>query len=384
MTASKQDIPKLAADIYDEDSYKKSQHYLKANAKFEFIQSTVMFVMTLGFILNGGFEIIDQFARQFKLNSLFTGITFISILLIISQLLNLPFSLYKTFIIEKKYGFNTTTLKTFVSDLIKGLALTLLIGLPILWLTLWFFETYPENGWLYCWISLTIIQTILMIIAPILIMPLFNKFEPIENGELRNQIESYAASQKFNLKGIYKMDGSKRSKKTNAFFTGFGPFKRIVLFDTLIEKHSTDEILTIIAHEMGHYKKRHIYKLVIFSIVQSFLLFWVLSLFLKNTVLIQAFGMTTPSIYASLVLFSIVFSPIESIISIVTHAFSRKFEYEADEYAIQTTGKTDAFISALKTLSKENLSNLTPHKLKIILDYSHPTVVDRIKAVSQK
>jgi len=378
------DIPGQFHDVYDRVTYKRSQEYLKANTWLNFMESSLLFVITTPFILFGGFNFLDQVIRGFGFSIPVTGVLFVGSLLLLNQLIQLPFSLYHTFVLEKKYEFNQTSLSTYFLDLIKGTIITILIGTPILMLVFWFFQHYQHNGWLYCWIALSIIQLLIMVIAPVAIMPLFNKFQSLPKGELRDQIEDYAQSQDFILEGIYTMDGSKRSKKTNAFFTGFGPFKRIVLYDTLIQKHPTEEIVTIVAHEMGHYKKKHIYKMILVALVQTFFMLWLLSHFINNVSLFGAFKMDQLSIYASLIFFSLLFSPIETVLSVFSHALSRRFEYEADDFAVQTTGKRGSFIRALKALSKDNLTNLTPHPIKVILDYSHPTAINRIDALMSK
>ncbi|HIJ21259.1 MAG TPA: M48 family metallopeptidase, partial [Deltaproteobacteria bacterium] len=233
----------------------------------------------------------------------------------------------------------------------------------------------------YCWIALTLFQLFLLFIAPVVIMPIFNKFVPLEEGELKTAIREYAEEQGFKMKGIFSMDGSKRSTKSNAFFTGFGRFRRIVLFDTLIEKHSVDELVSILAHEIGHYRKKHIFKSVLISILTTGLMFFILSLFINNKDLFAAFQMQETSIYASLFFFGFLYAPIETVVGILGNILSRRHEYEADAYAIKTTHKPQAMITALKKLSVDNLSNLTPHPLKVFLGYSHPPVLERIRAI---
>ena len=300
-----------------------------------------------------------------------------------SQILSIPFSIYSTFVIEEKYGFNLTTAKTFILDIIKSWFLTALIGGIIFAVILWFFDRTGNMAWVYCWIVVVIFQIVLTFIAPVVILPLFNKFYPLEDGELKTSIESYAKSQDFKLKGVFKMDASKRSTKSNAFFTGFGKYRRIVLFDTLIKKHTVDELVSILAHEMGHYKKKHILKSIIISIITTGLMFFILSLFINNEGLFQAFKMENTSIYASLFFFAFLYSPINMFISILSSILSRKHEYEADTYASETYGKFESMISALKKLTVDNLSNLTPHPLKVFLSYSHPPVLERIQSLKR-
>jgi len=298
-----------------------------------------------------------------------------------SQLLSVPFSVYSTFVIEEKYGFNRTTPKTFILDILKGWILTIILGGIIFSIILWFFDKAGSLAWVYCWLTVVIFQIVVTFFAPIIILPLFNKFHPLEDGELKTAIEEYAQAQKFKLKGIFKMDASKRSTKSNAFFTGFGRYRRIVLFDTLIENQSVEELLSILAHEMGHYKKKHILKSILLSIATTGIMFYILSLFLNNEGLFAAFKMENTSIYASLFFFGFLYTPISMIISIGSKMLSRKHEYEADAYAAQTYRKPESMISALKKLTVDNLSNLTPHPLKVFLTYSHPPVLERIQTL---
>ena len=378
---AKIDVPSEFEGYYDKAQYKKSQEYLRENTRFGIITESIVTPLTLAFIIFGGFNLFDQVVRGFDLGSIASGLVFGGGLLLASQIISTPFSIYETFVIEEKYGFNKTTPKTFVLDILKGWLLVVLIGAPVLAAVLWFFEKIGPLAWLYCWIAVTIIQIILMFIAPVVIMPIFNKFIPLEDGELRKAIEAYARSQKFKMKGVFTMDGSKRSTKTNAFFTGFGGFRRIVLYDTLIEKHSVEELVSVLAHEMGHYKKKHILKTIVMSILTTGLMFYVLSLFINNRELFAAFKMQETSIYASLIFFGFLYTPIDMILSIFGSMFSRRHEYEADAYAIKTYAKPEAMILALKKLSTENLANLTPHPLKVFLSYSHPPVIERIRAI---
>ncbi len=375
------DLPEDFTGYYDAKEYKKSQEYLKVNTRFGIICDTITTPITIAFVILGGFNIVDQFARGFGLGSIFTGLIFAAVLMLASQIIQIPFSIYHTFVIEEKYGFNKTTPGTFILDILKSWLLAAIIGGIILSAVLWFFEKTGPWAWLYCWIALTIFQIFIMFIAPITIMPLFNKFLPLENDELKDAIEDYAASQDFKIKGVFMMDGSKRSTKSNAFFTGFGKFRRIVLFDTLIEKHETDELVSILAHEIGHYKKRHIFKSLIISILTTGMMFYILSLFINNRELFDAFKMEELSIYASLIFFGFLYTPIDMLISIFGNILSRKHEYEADSFAVETHGKPGSMIEALKKLSVDNLSNLTPHPLKVFLGYSHPPVLERIQAM---
>ena len=369
--------------LYDSDKYKKSQEYLKETTRFGLFTDTLMTFLTISFILAGGFNIIDRISRDFGFGEIITGLIFVAMIMLFMQIINLPLSAYSTFTIEEKYGFNKTTVKTFILDILKGWLLTAVLGGILFSVILWFFGKTGEFAWLYCWTAVTVFQIFVMFIAPVVIMPLFNKFTPIEECELKTTLENYAAKENFKMKGIFTMDGSKRSTKSNAFFTGFGKFRRIVLFDTLIEKHSTDELVSILAHEIGHYKKKHILTHLLTSITTNGIMFYILSFFLDNPGLFEAFKMDHISIYAGLLFFGFLYAPIEMITSIFSSIISRKNEYQADEYSVQTYNKPEAMILALKKLSVDNLSNLTPHPLKVFLSYSHPPVLERIKAIRE-
>ena len=375
-------IPEEFRGIYDEEKYAKSQRYLKDNTFFDQIQSTIMLPLTIAFILLGGFSWINQIAQAASPHLIVQGLVFGGILLIIGQIISLPFSIYSTFVIEEKYGFNKTTAKTFVMDLIKGLLLSVLIGAPIFALVLWIFSSVP-NAWLWAWGALSLIQLFIMFIAPVVILPLFNKFTPLEEGELRTAIEKFAADQNYTLSGIFKIDGSKRSTKSNAYFTGFGKTKRIALFDTLIENHSTDELVGVLAHEIGHCKRGHITKGIIISVLSSLLMFFILSLFITKPELYAAFGVEGTPLYAGLIFFGFLYAPISMILGLLGNILSRKHEFEADAFAAETTKTPENLIVALKKLSVDNLSNLTPHPLKVFLEYSHPPVLLRIQALQQ-
>ncbi|MBW1779714.1 MAG: M48 family metallopeptidase [Deltaproteobacteria bacterium] len=375
------ELPEEFAGYYDREKYKKSQEYLKETTRFGFITDSVTTPLIIAFILVGGFNYIDQFARSFELPSIPTGLIFAATLMFASQIVSIPFSIYSTFVIEEKYGFNKTTPKTFVLDILKTWILAAGIGGLLFSGVLWFFDKAGPLAWAYCWIAVTLFQVLLMFVAPVVIMPIFNKFTPLVQGPLRTAIEAYAKNQGFKMKGVFTMDGSRRSTKSNAFFTGFGRFRRIVLFDTLIEKHTQDELLSVLAHEMGHYKKKHILKSIVMSILTTGLMFYILSLFINNRELFTAFRMDHVSIYASLFFFGFLYTPIEMILSVFGNMLSRKHEYEADGFAVATYQNPGSMISALKKLSVHNLSNLTPHPLKVFLSYSHPPVLDRIKAI---
>ena len=375
------DLPTEFKDVYDKQKYHKSQQYTRETTTFALIQNTITTSVTLIFILAGGFNYIDLFARDFGFGMIITGLIFAALLMFLSMLLGLPFSIYATFVIEEKYGFNRTTAATFCKDLLKGISLGLIIGGPLLALVLWFFAATGSMAWIYCWIGVFIVTLVLQFLAPVIIMPLFNKFTPLDEGELKNAILSYTDNERFTIKGVFVMDGSKRSTKLNAFFTGFGRFKKIVFFDTLVEKLTTEQIIGVLAHEMGHYKHKHLIKMVSASFLQTGIMFFFLSFIMNNENLFAAFSMSHISIYASLAFFGFLYSPVSFLISILFNHFSRKHEYQADEYAALSTRAPQNLIDGLKILSKANLSNLTPHPFNVFLHYSHPPVLERIKAL---
>ncbi len=374
-------LPKEFEGIYDPEAYQKSQKYTRTNTHFGFITSAFSLVLTLTFWFTGGFNYLDQIIRAFDLHPIWNGLIYIGTLMFLKTILSLPFEIYSTFVIEERFGFNKTTPRTFILDQIKMLALSLVIGVPLLAGVLAFFQYAGNLAWLYCWIVSVLFTLFIQFIAPTWIMPLFNKFKPLEDGELKEEILDYAHTVKYSLSGIFIMDGSKRSAKSNAFFTGFGKNKRIALFDTLMEKHPIPEIVAILAHEIGHYKKKHIIKGMAISIVHTGIVFFLLSIFLRHEGLFQAFYMEQISIYAGLLFFGMLYSPVELILSIFMNIFSRKNEYEADQFVKDTTGKSEDMIHALKILSVHNLSNLTPHPFYVFLNYSHPPVLQRIRTI---
>lgn len=377
------ELPDEFEDVYDEDTYAKSQEYTRTRTKFGFITGTFNLLLLLGFWFSGGFNWLDQWARSFEFGVIGTGLIFIGVLVIAKSIISLPFSLYSTFVIEERFGFNKTDLKTFVTDRLKGLALSVLIGGPLLAGIIAFFEYGGAWAWLYAWLAVTAISLIMQYVAPTWIMPIFNKFEPLEDGDLRQAIESYADKVDFPLQGIYVMDGSKRSSKSNAFFTGFGKNKRIALYDTLIENHTTEELVAVLAHEIGHYKKNHIVKNMTISILHTGIMFVLLSIFLQVPALFEAFYMEEMSVYAGLLFFGLLYSPVETILGIFMQQMSRKHEYEADHFAASTIEEPIEMANVLKKLSKDNLSNLTPHPFYVFLNYSHPPALKRIKEIKK-
>ena len=381
------EIPEEFRGVYDPEKYAKSQNYLREKTPFGLMEHTIMVSLTIGFILLGGFHFVDALARSAGHGMIATGLIFAALLGALSLVVGLPFKIYDTFVIEARYGFNTTTPVTFISDLVKEMLLGVILGGAVLAGVLWFFTNAGPLAWLYAWGALAVFQLALMYIAPIVILPLFNTFTPLEDGELRQAIEKYAASQQVGLAGIFKIDGSKRSTKSNAYFTGFGKTKRIALFDTLIANHVTEELVGVLAHEIGHAKLGHIKKFVVVSLASSLLMLWMLSCFIADPRLYEAFGVSfdpigghTP-IYAGLVFFGFLYAPIAMVLGLLGNMLSRKHEFEADAFAAKTTNNADTMITALKKLSVDNLSNLTPHPLKVFLEYSHPPILARIAAL---
>ena len=377
------ELPKEFENVYDAEKYKKSQEYTRATTKFGIITSVFGLITTLTFWFAGGFQFLDAIVRSWNLHFIWNGLLFVGILLLVKSILDLPFNIYATFVIEEKFGFNKTTMKTFILDMLKGAALGILLGAPLFAGILAFFSYAGELAWLYCWLVATIFILFVQFIAPTWIMPLFNKFTPLSDEELRKKIFLLAKKLNFPLNEIYVMDGSKRSSKSNAFFTGFGKNKRIALFDTLIAKQTTDELVAVLAHEIGHYKKKHIQVGMVLSIVHTGIMFYVLSLFLRDTNLFSAFFMQEKSIYAGMIFFGMLFAPLEFFISLGMQILSRKNEFEADNFATQFIERKESLIDALKKLSVDNLSNLTPHPLHVFLHYSHPPVMERIKAIEK-
>ncbi|MCA6079689.1 MAG: M48 family metallopeptidase [Endomicrobium sp.] len=376
-------IPSEFDGYFDREKYAKAQEYLKANTKLSVISSTFFSAAQIIFIVSGGFNYVNTVAVSFRFGTILTGLIFTSIIFFAFEILKIPFSAYSVFIIEENFGFNKMNLKTFISDLLKSWIITAVIGTAVFAAVLWLFANAYNYAWLYAFAVAVAFELFITFIAPVVIMPLFNKYTPLENGELKNSIEEYAKKENFKMKGLFKMDSSKRSTKSNAFFTGFGKFRRIVLFDTLIQKHTVDELTSILAHEMGHFKLGHIVKYMVSSFVLTGIMFFVFSLFINKIWLYDAFLMQTQPIYAGIIFFSFLYAPVSLIISTVSAYFSRKHEYEADAYAVTTYRKPQAMIDALKKLSVDNMSNLHPHKLKVFLEYSHPPVLERIKAINK-
>jgi len=377
-------IPDGFQEFYDDKKYSKSQEYLKDKTKLGLYSSTFSLILTLIVIHFGLFGFLDEFVRSNSTHYIISGLLFFGILFLINDILNIPFSLYSTFVVEEKYGFNKTSIHTFIADKCKGYGLTIVFGSAIMVPVFYFFNTFQDNGW---WIAWALITAFMIAVQPLfvhVIAPMFNKFTPLEEGDLKTAIEEFANKVGFPIGRIDVMDGSKRSAHSNAYFSGFGKSRRIALFDTLLDKHSTEEIVSVVAHEIGHYKKKHIITGTVLGVIETGIMLYIFNLFMNDSDLFAVFSVDTVSIYCGLVFFSMLYSPISMVTSIFTTAMSRKNEFEADAYALETTQKPEPLISMLKGLSASNLSHLTPHPLMVFLSYSHPPVVDRIAAVQLK
>ncbi len=372
------ELPRELPNFFDEENYKKSREYEQARTKFGFIVSTFDVILLISMLTLGGFAFIDTLARHVSDNEILITLIFFGIIVLGSDIIKTPFSLYSTFIIEEKFGFNKTTLKTFISDKIKGWFLTAIIGGLLLGAITFFYYMFPKMFWVYAWVAMSIFTILLTMTYSTLIVPLFNKQTPLEEGELKREIENFSRKAGFNLREIYRIDGSKRSTKANAYFSGFGPKKRIVLFDTLIQEMTIPEIVAVLAHEIGHYKKKHIITGLILGTAQTGILLFIFSLFARLPQLSQAMGSNIHSFHLALLAFSMLFTPINLVLGVFMNMLSRRNEFQADRYAKENYSGTE-LASALKKLSVKNLSNLTPHPLFVFFYYSHPTVLQRLK-----
>ena len=373
-------LPKELEDVYDIETYQKSQDYKSENERFGMITATFSFILMLFMLIFQGFAFTDAFCREITGNPIFLSLIFFGILFFASDILGIPFDVYGTFVIEEKYGFNKTKPFVFVTDKLKGYLLSIVIGGGLLALFIWYYYKVGNSFWIYIWLIFTAFSIFMSMFYSNLIVPLFNKQKPLEEGLLRDEITEFAGKAGFKLKNVYVIDGSKRSTKANAYFTGLGPKKRIVLYDTLINQLSTREIVAVLAHEIGHYKKRHTYIGLAGSIIQMGLTLYILSLIIGNPILNEALGVKLPGIHIGLIVFGILYSPISTIIGLAMNVLSRKNEYEADRFAA-SFGLENELIGGLKKLSKNNLSNLNPHPAYVFFHYSHPTLLQRIRAL---
>lgn len=376
------DIPSQLEGIYNKEEYTKQQEYQKTNSRFGLYSGLFSFAVLIGVLLSGTFGWLDSYLRLYFDNEILLTLAFFGVIYIIMTIISIPFDYYSTFVIEEKFGFNKSTKKIFWLDQIKGLLITGIIGGGVLALIVWFYNSLGEWAWLYAWGIVVVFSLFMTLFYSNIIVPLFNKQTPLEKGELRTEIEAFAKEAGFGINNIYVMDASKRSSKANAYFTGFGAKKRIVLFDTLINDLSTKEIVAVLAHEIGHYKKKHTISNMCISFVYTGVIMYLLSLFLGNPDISKSLGGELPSFHIGLIAFSMLFTPISMALGIFTNLLSRKHEYEADAYAA-SYGLADSLISGLKKLSVKSLSNLNPDSWSVFLYYSHPTLLQRIKALKK-
>ena len=380
--ASRQPVPDLLSDLYDEKQYRRQQDYAMTNRRFTLISGAVSTLVTLGIFAFGGFAAFDAIARAASSRPVVQTLVFWGIFYLISWVISLPFDAYRTFVIEQRFGFNRTTPKLFVTDALKSLLLNIVIMGAVLALCAWIYTLAPRWFWLIAWGAVTLFSLFMQYFYSQLIVPLFNKQTPLPEGELRTAIETFAAQVGFQLDNIFVIDSSKRNSKSNAYFTGFGRRKRVVLFDTLMEQLSTDEIVGVLAHEIGHYKRHHIILSSLEGFATNLLMFWLFSLLIGNGALAAAAGCTAPSFHVNLAVFSLIYTPLSILLDIATNVLSRRHESQADAFAA-THGMGPAEASALKKMSAKSLANLTPHPLVVYTEYSHPTLLERVKALIQ-
>lgn len=371
-------VPELLNDVYDNKKYRKQQDYKLENYRFGIISSLFGFILIILMLLFDGFAFVDSIAGDITNHYILKSLVFFAILMLGSDILSTPFDLYDTFVIEEKYGFNKTKVKTYILDKLKGWLLSGIIGGGLLSLIIYLYHLDPLWFWFYAWCVVVAFSVFMNMFYSVLIVPLFNKQKPLEEGELKDAIMQFGKQAGFNISKIFVIDGSKRSTKANAYFSGLGPKKRIVLYDTLIEEMTTDEIVAVLAHEIGHYKHRHIYKSIAASVVQTGVTLYIFGLLAGNELLSQALGANEASFHIALIAFGIIYSPLSSVVGIISSVLSRKGEYQADAFAAKYKyGKQ--LISALKKLSSHNMGNLTPHPVVVYLTYSHPPVLNRVR-----
>ena len=368
-----------AAEIYNPDEYAKSVEYGTSKYKFEMLSSVVTTVVILTAIILGWFSKLDLQIRDRIENNLLVTIVFVGILIVVSSLSSIPSRYYSTFIIEEKYGFNKTTKKLFIADSFKQLLLSLLIGLPLLYLVAWIYQEIQSMFWLVGWLLVAVFSLFMFVFGTRIFLPMFNKLKPLPAGDLRDEIEMYCQSQGFPLSKLYEMDASKRSTKLNAFFSGMGRVKIIGLFDTLIEKLTIKEVVAVLAHEVGHYKRKHVYTMFAFSNIQTLIMFALMGWLLSNPNLSKSLGSDIPSFHLSMLAFFLLFTPLSTLLGLINNSFSRHNEYQADQFSLDTyLDAREHMYSALKKLSVESLSNLNPHPLYVAVHYSHPPILARL------
>lgn len=374
--------PEELADVYDSNKYARAQQYKKVTGRFGLLTSTISFAAIMLMLFLGGFAWVDQLARSLVDHPILVTLVFFGILMLASSIINLPFTIYGTFVIEEKFGFNRTTPKTFVLDKFKGLLLGGVIGGGLLALVTWLYFSTGQWFWILAWSAISVFSVFMAMFYSNLIVPLFNKQTPLPAGELRDAIENYCAKNKFSLTNIYVIDGSKRSSKANAYFTGLGHKKRIVLYDTLIQQLSTEEIVAVLAHETGHYKKKHTLTGMALSVLETGLTLYILDLLVMDPRLSVALGAQQAAFHLGLVTFGILYSPISLMLGLGGNMLSRKNEFAADRFAAETSAP-EHLISGLKKMASEHLSNLTPHPLYVFVHYSHPPLLARVKHLSK-
>ncbi len=371
-------LPEKLKGIIGEDEYTRSRTYFRENSRLGLWSSTFNLAVILIMIVFGGFALADELAWNISRNPVVVALVFFGIIGFASDFINIPFGWYDTFVIEKKYGFNTMTVRTFITDHIKSWILALIIGIPVLGLITWFYYRTGKNFWLYAWGLITAFSVFMNLFYSELIVPLFNKQKPLPGGSLRSSIESFAEKTGFRLKDIYIIDGSKRSTKANAYFSGFGPKKRIVLYDTLLKEFNEEQITAVLAHEIGHYRKKHVLVSLITSVLITGLMLFLFSLVANSTKLSEALGAETQSFHLGLIVFGILYSPLSLLIGLITNYISRKNEFTADRF-VRDNYKPEILAEALKKLSVKNLSNLMPHPAYVFFHYSHPPLLSRLE-----
>jgi STE24 endopeptidase len=375
-------LPDPLKDIFNPEEYRKSQLYKQDNTRFSFISGTFSTVVLLVAIFTGLFGWLDALLQRHIDSYYLLLLLFFGILAFVSDLLSIPFQLYDTFVIEERYGFNRTTKRTFLKDKLKGWLIGVIIGGAVLLAITWFYHTTGQFFWLIAWGFITVFSIFMNMFYSRLIVPLFNKQVPLEKGSLRDKIEAYARKTGYRLTDIYVIDGSRRSSKANAYFSGLGSQKRVVLYDTLINDLDEEEIVAVLAHEIGHFRKRHTLKSLLLGVAQTGVMLYLFSLLVKLPEVSMALGGQEASFHLGLIAFAILYSPVSFLLGIVMNMLSRKYEFEADRFATITFGK-ERLITSLKKLSKKNLSNLTPHPLYVYFNYSHPTLLQRIESMNQ-
>jgi len=373
-------LPDEFSDVFDAETFARSQAYSRENARHDLLAGAVRLAVFLVFWLAGGFPWLHRLVSGWSESSIVQGLLGVSVLHLGSSLVGLPFQWYDTFRIEAKFGFNKTTPGVFVTDQLKGLALGAALGLPVFAFLLWLFGAYP-HAWLWAWLGVTVLMLVLQYAAPRYLMPIFNKFTPLEDGALKSAIQALADRCEFPVKELFVIDGSRRSTKGNAFFAGFGRHKRIALYDTLIEKHPPAELLAVLAHEIGHFKRGHILQRLALAVVQLAMIFLLMGAVLGSPGLHSAFGLESPVLWLGFVFFMLLFEPAQTVLGVLSGLWSRRHEYEADAFAAEATGGPADMMAALKRLAHDSLSNLTPHPLTVFLHYSHPPMIERLAAL---